>query len=348
MYATCLACTRSLGRNEALPTFPVGRRLAFDAARGRLWVVCRACGRWNLTPLEERWEAIADAERLVRGARLRVSTDEIGLARLPDGTELVRIGRAERRELAVWRYGELFARRRRRVWTASAASVALTGACVALQSAGPAAAGLVASLAMIGHTWWVGYDSAFRDHARVRVRDATGGPGRVIPLRRAQLWRATLHAAPHDGIAVRFRGRIGGRVELTGDAAVRAAGQLLRGINGAGASRRTVDDALDYLDDGRAGMDGRAILAHVARAQPVGNRIERWSEPPAGAFVGLPTPVRLALEMAVHEEAERLAMAGELDALRREWEEAEAVAAIADALLVPDAVEARLRRLRKS
>ena len=34
---------------------PVGRRLAFDPAKGRLWVVCRSCERWNLTPLEERW-----------------------------------------------------------------------------------------------------------------------------------------------------------------------------------------------------------------------------------------------------------------------------------------------------
>lgn len=54
MYATCLFCNGALGQNDAVETFPVGRRLAFDAAKGRLWVVCRACERWNLTPLEER------------------------------------------------------------------------------------------------------------------------------------------------------------------------------------------------------------------------------------------------------------------------------------------------------
>ena len=58
MYATCLFCNRPLGHNESIEHFPVGRRLAFDAAKGRLWVVCPACERWNLTPLEERWEAI--------------------------------------------------------------------------------------------------------------------------------------------------------------------------------------------------------------------------------------------------------------------------------------------------
>ncbi len=60
MYSTCLFCHAALGRNEVIEPFPVGRRLAFDAARGRLWVVCQKCGRWNLTPVEERWEAIEE------------------------------------------------------------------------------------------------------------------------------------------------------------------------------------------------------------------------------------------------------------------------------------------------
>jgi len=36
MYSTCLFCTHSLGANEVLEEFPVGRRIAFDAAKGRL------------------------------------------------------------------------------------------------------------------------------------------------------------------------------------------------------------------------------------------------------------------------------------------------------------------------
>ena len=61
MYKNCIFCQRSLGSNEVVEPFPVGRRLAFDASKGRLWVVCRKCGRWNLTPLEERWEAVVPA-----------------------------------------------------------------------------------------------------------------------------------------------------------------------------------------------------------------------------------------------------------------------------------------------
>ena len=68
MYTTCLFCHSDLSANHFLSTFPVGRRLAFDPKKGRLWVICTRCGRWNLSPLEERWEAIDQAERLFREA----------------------------------------------------------------------------------------------------------------------------------------------------------------------------------------------------------------------------------------------------------------------------------------
>jgi hypothetical protein len=105
-------CKKPLGANEVVEAFPVGRRLAFDAARGRLWVVCRSCQRWNLTPLEERWEAVEACEELFRGTRVRTSSENIGLARHAEGLELVRIGRPLRPEFAAWRYGDQFGRRR--------------------------------------------------------------------------------------------------------------------------------------------------------------------------------------------------------------------------------------------
>src|ERR1700742_3362242 len=121
MYSTCIFCRGSLGANEAVEHFPVGRRLAFDAAKGRLWVVCSRCARWNLTPLEERWEAIEECERLFSNTRLRMSTDNIGLARVREGTTLVRVGAPQRPEMAAWRYGDQFGRRRRRVILTSGA-----------------------------------------------------------------------------------------------------------------------------------------------------------------------------------------------------------------------------------
>ena len=51
MYATCLFCHSRLGHNESIERFTVGRRLAFDSAKGRLWVICSGCGRWNLSAI---------------------------------------------------------------------------------------------------------------------------------------------------------------------------------------------------------------------------------------------------------------------------------------------------------
>jgi hypothetical protein len=131
MYTTCLFCNADMGRNEAIEALPVGHRVAFDGEKGRLWVVCRKCERWNLTPFEERWEALEQCERAFGSTRLRVSTDNIGLARLRDGLELVRVGPALRPEFAAWRYGDQFGRRRRRQLLLTGGGLALLGGIVA-------------------------------------------------------------------------------------------------------------------------------------------------------------------------------------------------------------------------
>src|SRR5437870_1272925 len=131
MYSTCLFCNQDLGSNEVIEQFPIGRRLAFDASKGRLWVVCRKCERWNLSPLEERWEALEECERRFRDTRLRVSTDNIGLARPPAGLELVRVGAALRPEFAAWRYGDQFGRRRRRKMVRVGLGATIVGGAIA-------------------------------------------------------------------------------------------------------------------------------------------------------------------------------------------------------------------------
>ena len=113
MYATCLFCNSSLGANESIEQFPVGRRLAYDAKAGRLWVVCTRCERWNLSPLETQWEAIDACERAFRSTKLRVQTDNIGMAQLSEGLELMRVGAPPKIEFAAWRYGDQFGKRKR-------------------------------------------------------------------------------------------------------------------------------------------------------------------------------------------------------------------------------------------
>jgi hypothetical protein len=66
--------------------------------------------------------------------------------------------------------------------------------------------------------------------------------------------------------------------------------------------------------------------------------------PEHGLFAFSPVQ-RLAFEMALHEEAERRAMEGELEELERAWREAEEIAAISDDLLLPAAVQQKIERL---
>ena len=126
MYSACLYCQSYFGRNELIPRFPVGDRLAFDSGKGRLWVICGSCARWNLSPLEERYESIDECERLFRRTHVRISTANIGLAELREGLTLIRIGKPLFPEFAAWRYGRRF--RRRRVKTGLAAGTIITGA----------------------------------------------------------------------------------------------------------------------------------------------------------------------------------------------------------------------------
>jgi hypothetical protein len=352
MYSTCLFCHNDLEANVELEMFPIGRRLAFDAAKGRLWVVCRKCERWNLTPAEERWEAIEECERRFRGTLLRVSTDNIGLARLASGLELVRVGPALRPELAAWRYGDQFGRRRRKHLLLTGAGVTIGGAFLI---AGPVT-GIIAGgswgLFNLANTAYSMYEER-RVRARLKLPGHEGG-GTVL-LRRKHLARARLVAGPQASdwiLRVSYaRGVVRSaatdpeamqsrqarsrdenvEAELTGEEALRAAGSILPQINDRGASRGAVERAVKELE---THADPVRVFADTAR------RFER-DEDGGQSLETLPVEVRLALEMASHEDTERRAMEGELALLEAAWRQAEEIAAIADSLLEEEGGEAR-------
>ncbi len=370
MYAHCLFCNADLGRNEALEAFPVGRRLAYDADKGRLWVVCPACARWNLTPLEERWEAIEQAERLYCGTRLRVSTDNVGLARVADRVDLVRVGRAPRPEFAGWRYGsQLAARRRRYVLRATpAATLGLIGggatiaarlAHVDIPGIGPIVSGAVAVFAadLIGKIADRGQHaiahhltgSAVSVAGRIRVTHGHASSARLV-VRRGHLAESTLRAGPDGAFTLDLRHDTG-RAELTGPVALAALTTLSPALNAAGAPDAVVRGAVHSVAT-RGGPD--QYLALMARW--VGRSTRASGGPPTQWFKATPIPEsglfaltevqRLALEMVLHEDAERRAFDGELAALEAAWRDAEEIAAIADALALPRSVEAAWERLR--
>lgn len=361
MYSTCIFCHSDLGTNEAVERFPVGRRLAYDAARGRLWVVCRKCERWNLTPLEERWEAIEECERLFGGTRLRVSTDNIGLARIREGLELVRIGAPQRPEMAAWRYGDQFGRRRRKHLIYLGVGLTATFGAVVL---GPLS-GIIAG-SSLGVWNAAGTAKVIYDIRRVRARlvlPDLDGPARlrfkqlnnvaIVPHDNEWALRVPFVAPETDGSGqstartLRLSRWVPGiefTALITGDDAIRAAGKLLPAINVGGATRDEVRDAVSLIEQfpEPANLFGRYAV------RP--GRVRRRMFSPAGsgeAVANLSMEVRLALEMATHEESERRALEGELSLLETAWREAEEIAAISDDMFVTDGTRDRLADLKR-
>ena len=340
MYSTCLYCNNNLGANEVIETFPVGRRLAFDQGKGRLWVVCRKCEKWNLSPLEERWEAIEQCEQLFHDARKRASTDNIGLARLSEGLELVRIGEPKRPEFAAWRYGDQFGRRRTRAIIVGVGAAAVGGGVLI---AG-ATAGLLSGG---GYGMWqlvsAGIELARKKRRlaivtgptgeRLTVRGEHADRTRIIPVTNGT-WQLDLHYK-------------GGQVTLEGDHARRATALIMPKVNAGGAARAKVQEAVNRIE---SSGDAERYLTAVARLPAPRVELPKWGKkrsfvPPPG-ISKYPLETRLAVEMAVNEENERRALEGELTLLELEWKDAEEIAAIADRL-GNESVEEQFEELKR-
>ncbi|HEU0298558.1 MAG TPA: hypothetical protein VFR37_03870 [Longimicrobium sp.] len=357
MYGSCIFCSAKLGANEAIERFPVGRSVAFDAARGRLWAVCPKCARWNLAPIEERWEAMEDAERLFRDTRLRVQSENVGLAKLRDGTRLIRVGEALPGELAAWRYGREMRRRflRGRV----------QGTLVGLGSVAPLLGSLLGPAAtLLGAAAVHEEIQKFRRADRLAhlVPAADSPTGRPLPLRWRDVAAVRTARGPGDALTLevwRWRGMPAEAppVVLTGPAAGALLGKAMVRINRSGADDARVQGALDaVVRAGGPGMLlGRAAVAGYGLAAPdvkleapllafmwalgflgMKPRVEIVPPLPRVTPLSVNPSLSLAVEMALHDEQERRALQGELAALEAAWRQAEEIAAIADAL--PDDV----------
>jgi hypothetical protein len=328
MYRHCLFCQADLERNEIVEALPIGRRLAFDEAKGRLWVICRKCERWNLTPFDSRWEAIEECERQFRGTKMRVSTDNIGLARIAEGLELVRIGAPLRPEMAAWRYGDQFGRRRKRHMLMVGGAVAGIGAL----AAGLAALGI--GIGGFAGVWGNAYQGIVDRAGRVKIPTVDGRLVYLVPskARKARVW-----FDPHEQ-RLALSVRVGRQIERWYDDDARAiASTLLPRANIAGAGKGDVQRAVELI--GSTDLAGDPLTGMLGRHRLV-----------AGTplvLKSLSTPQRLALEMALHEEQERRALQGELKELELRWQAAEEIANIADSLTLPASVEQQFADLKR-
>ncbi|MGQ0649928.1 MAG: hypothetical protein ACT4P7_20445 [Gemmatimonadaceae bacterium] len=122
----------------------------------------------------------------------------------------------------------------------------------------------------------------------------------------------------------------GGRTELSGAPAQRVLGRLLVAINSRGGSAEDLDRAVNLL--GRYDHTNVFFNRQGRAADWRRGRRYWWDDSLVGAIKNRAPSARLALEMALHETVEREALAGELQALKDAWQEAEEIAAIADQL----------------
>ncbi len=332
MYSTCLFCQNRFESNETLDTFPIGRRLAFDASKGRLWVVCRNCERWNLSAIDERWEAIETCDRHFHDARQRVSSENIGLARLDSGLELVRIGQALRPEFAAWRYGDQFGRRRRRSIIDSSTLAVAAGALVA--------GSLPFGVAVVG-----GYliyratsGRAKRRREKQLIARIPTSEGETLTVLREHLVHARIATVVGDSTGWKLTlPHLRGTCTLHNDDALLAVSMIMPTINGSGGTQSMVGRAVKRLenfdDPTQYLLSAAATSVHPSRA--------------GGTIKDLPVDIRLAIEMASNEENERFLAHGQMFLLELAWEEAEEIAAIADDLTVSGDIEARLSELKK-
>ncbi len=339
MYSTCLFCTKDLATNDVLETLPIGRRIAFDPVEGRLWVVCRHCAKWNLVPFDSRLETIDACERLFRETRMRYSTDNIGLARVKEGLELVRVGPALRPEFAGWRYGDTFGRRRRRNILITA-GVATAG--VALISGGIA---LGVSAGMLGQL--PNYYNLFVLNRRVTVRvprdgappielsDALVRKARLVRLPN-QEWRLRTKVMVPGAKSRKFRKEGKEELEFTGAEAERLLAGVLVRTNLWGGKPDTIRQAVELVES--CGESNRVITGPSSPVMDASG---------SGLITKTPSSWRLAAEIALNEDSERLALAGELRLLEWQWREADRLAKITDSLAVTDSVDADFKRLRE-
>lgn len=337
LLTRCIFCRTPFPENGVFGRLPPGRRLAFDPGRGRLWVVCERCHRWNLCPIENRWEALHQLERMVRDAsRLVAETDNIVL--LSSGELfLIRVGKAGLAERAWWRYGrELDARRAAFHSTRSQIAAYTFGAMAYLSDMvglgdedlnigwDDAPAADILRWRRFGWAAWHGHEACPYCKSALKA------------LRYDLSWWVYPHLDPESG-------RTSVEVPcprcdpwtpekvytLEGPEAENALRRILAYQHISGASESTIKHAAHIIEsEGSAS----AYEARVTR-----DRKSLW---------GMGKTHSVALEIALNDSVERRMMEVELKALEFTWKREEELARIIDEELTPEEVRDRhLRRL---
>ncbi|PYP35420.1 MAG: hypothetical protein DMD46_13100 [Gemmatimonadetes bacterium] len=325
MYRTCAFCNGKLDGDGGPSGLGVGRRLAFDEWKGRLWVICPKCSRWNLAPLDDRLERIEALARAAGEGRVAAATEQVALIRWQT-YDLVRVGKPRRLEFATWRYGErLRARRREQLKFVLPVTVAAVGLAVAVNVAAGGSVGVfvwnMPNIARMLYTGMVGRRRVTLVEPPICERCGTVLQLRAKHVAYARVVRQTQQDV---GLILSCPSCHTEGAMLVGHEAEAALRQGLTYLALARGRQQRVEEAARLVESA-GGPD--QLIADVARR--------------ALTLRSLAGERRLALEMAVDERLE-------IEELERQWKEAEEIAEIADGTLSSDPLlDQELNRIRK-
>ena len=325
MYTTCAFCSGGLGGDGGPSGLAVGKRFAFDPWKSRAWVICARCGRWNLTPLDTRLDAIGALERMAGTGRIAATTPQVSLIRA-GACDVVRVGQPPRIEYATWRYGErLKARERERLKIILPATIVVVGGMVAFNAAvGGAMGGMVGQIPGIVNQIYTGVVG----NRKVAIEPPICARcGSVLTLRAKHVQHARLTHTSQADLALLLSCRrcksFGAQLEGPDAETALRAGLTYTNLRKGKKLKKKAEVAATAVE--RSGGPEEFIRQTT--------RLERTVK-------SLEATESLAIEMAVDEAAE-------IHELERQWRQAEEIAEIADGLLPDQGVEDRLKHLKE-
>jgi hypothetical protein len=317
LFARCMYCGRGFAHSVLFSRVPPGTSFAYDPLTGRIWSICGRCRRWNLIPLNERFEAVEELERHLRDrGRCVAATANIALYH-SDDLELIRIGAALPVERAAWRYGRQLTARaaanqrpHRRIALLTAGAVARAGESIGAWKLdgdwGPSGIVDVLRWQRFGIVAWNGrshcsycgsvlhtlhFDSSWWLYPRFVQDELVVG----VPCTRCDPWTPK-HV-----------------FDVTGDDAHLLLRRALAYQHVSGADERTVEDATQLI---RAAGSPETLLRGMSSG-----RSSLWRLGPLQT---------LALEMSANHLAERRALETWLAGVEAEWRAEEELARIVD------------------
>jgi len=287
-------------------------------------------------PLEDRWEALEELEKLSTDeARLLSQTDNIALLRVGP-LEIVRVGKAQLTEEAWWRYGRELTSRKRKWDKLGVAGTVAAGAVVA---GGWATGGMT----MLGVWLIMGHGSeTVRDSARWLRFGSSAWRGEETCEKCGYSFRALQY---RDRAAIGlFPGEEPGQIELAarcprcnqyrdgglhlrGDDAQRTLRRVLAYHHFAGASERRVVSATRLIQEAGSPQDLARIVVRDGRR-----------------LGDLRRTGGIALEIAANEATEQQLLELEVAELEAHWRKEEELASIIDGELTPLPLLEQMRR----